>query len=96
MPIVSRARKIEKTEKYLQLLTGEAIDSYETASRARRAAEEEFMFVTNGNLDQTVEIVKQSELVDDSSGRVLRAETQSVFTDLGASTYDDKDSWYST
>jgi hypothetical protein len=94
--IVDRAEQTNKSKKYLHLLTGEAIDKYETASGARLAAEEEFMFVTNGNLDRTVKILKKSELVDDASKRVLRAETQSTFTILGMSTYDDKDSWVST
>jgi hypothetical protein len=95
-PIINRAERTNKSKKYLHLLTGEANDKYETASGARLAAEEEFMFVTNGSLDQTVEIIKKSELVDDTSKRVLRAETQSTFTILGMSTYDDKDSWVST
>jgi hypothetical protein len=94
--IVDRAEQTNKSKKYLHLLTGEAIDKYETASGARLAAEEEFMFVTNGNLDRTVKILKKSELVDDASKRVLRAETQSTFTILGMSTYDDKDTWVST
>ena len=82
--------------KHLDLLVGDLSRyDYPSIRVARYAAEEEFMWVTDGDIDESVEMLLGSELVKDADPEALRRETNKTFQDTGKSVYSDRETWYS-
>lgn len=84
----------EKICKHLDLLVGD-VDRYDYSSDPRYAAEEEFMWITDGDIVETVEMLLGSELVNDADPEALRREVNRTFHETLKSVYSDRSTWYS-
>jgi hypothetical protein len=86
-----------KASKNLDFLVGDmARYDYASLRAQRNAAQEEFMFITDGNVDAAVEMLLGSEIVGDANPEALRWETERTFRRTGESIRSDPDTWYST